>query len=143
MTRGLAAVVSAAALAGAGLLAADDKPKKPKLDIRAIPRMAFSPATVLVTAELQGGDDVEEYHCPEVEYDWDDGGKSVQEGDCSPFEAGTKIQRRFTNEHSYRRAGIYNIKVTMRRAERSFAAATVRVTVRPGLGDPTREPPDD
>jgi hypothetical protein len=143
MTRALTTVASVAVLAAAGFLGADDKPKKPKLDLRVIPRMAFSPATVLVTAELEGGDDVEEYHCPEIEYDWDDGGKSVQEGDCAPFEAGTKIQRRFTNEHTYRRAGVYNVKVTMRRADRSFAAATVRVTVRPGLGDPTRDPPQE
>ena len=26
-----------------------------------------------------GGDDVEEFHCPEIEWDWDDGGKSVAE----------------------------------------------------------------
>ena len=62
-----------------------------------------------------GGDDVEEYYCPELEWDWDDGGKSVQESDCPPFEAGvTKIERRFTAEHEYRKAGVYNVKVTMR-----------------------------
>ena len=31
------------------------KPKKPKLDIRATPRMAFSPVNILLTAELTGG----------------------------------------------------------------------------------------
>ena len=40
------------------------KQKKPKLDLRATPRMAFSPVNVLLTAELTGGDDVEEYYCP-------------------------------------------------------------------------------
>jgi hypothetical protein len=120
--------------------AADAKPdaklKKPRLELRATPRMAFSPVNIFLTAELQGGDDVEEYYCSELEWDWDDGGKSVQEGDCSPFVTGiTKIDRRFTAEHEYRRAGVFNIKVTMRRANRAFAASNVRVTVRPGLGD--------
>jgi hypothetical protein len=142
MGRRAAAIAFAVVLAAAGWLGAETKPKKPRLDLRAVPRMAFSPVNVMFTAELQGGDDVEEYHCPEIEYDWDDGGKSVQEADCAPFEPGTQIQRRFTYEHEFRRAGIYNVKVTMRRANRALAAATVRVTVRAGLGDPTREQPE-
>jgi hypothetical protein len=116
------------------------KLKKPHLDLRASPRMTFSPAHILLTAELEGGDDVEEFHCPEIEWDWDDGGKSVHEADCPPFEAGvTKIQRRFTAEHDYRRAGVYRIKATMRRTGRNIAQANVSVTVRAGLGDPTIE----
>ena len=75
-----------------------DKVKKPRLDVRATPRMAFSPVRVLLTAELTGGGDVEEYYCPEIEWDWDDGGKSLHEADCKPFEPGTKIERRFTTE---------------------------------------------
>ena len=127
--------------APAGLSAAEAKPKKPKLDLRAAPRMAFSPVNVFFTAELAGGDDVEEYYCPELEWEWDDGGKSTQESDCAPFEAGkSKIERRYTADHEFRRAGVYNVKVTMRRTGKSLAAATVRVTVRPGLGDRTLDP---
>jgi PKD repeat protein len=119
--------------------AGEPKLKKPRLELRATPRMAFSPVTVYLTAELTGGDDVEDFYCPELEWDWDDGGKSQHGSDCAPFKPGTTIERRFTAEHDYRRAGNYTVKVTMRRANRSFAAATVKVTVRPGLGDPTRE----
>jgi PKD domain len=137
------AFILAATTLGAGaLLAAEAKPKKPRLELRATPRMAFSPVNVFLTAELTGGDDVEEYYCPELEWEWDDGGKSTQESDCTPFEPGTtKIERRFTTDHEYRRAGVYNVKVTMRRAGRNVATASVRVTVRPGLGDrSTMEP---
>ena len=134
-------VAAALALAAGMALAAEAKPKKPRLDLRATPRMAFSPVNVFFTAELTGGDDVEEYYCPELEWEWDDGGKSTQESDCPPWEAGkTKIERRFTSDHEFRRAGVYNVKVTMRRADRSMAAASVRVTVRPGLGDRTLDP---
>jgi hypothetical protein len=118
----------------------DTKLKKPRLDLKATPRFAFSPVTIFLTAELGGGDDIEEYHCLEVEWDWDDGGKSVHESDCAPFQPGvTKIQRRFTQEHEYRRAGIYNIKATLRRTGKALATSTARVTVRPGLGDRTIE----
>ena len=138
-SRRLLAVLVAIA-APAALAAADAKPKKPRLDLRATPRMAFSPVNVFLTAELTGGDDVEELYCPELEWDWDDGGKSTQESDCAPWEPGkTKIERRFTADHEFRRAGVYNVKVTMRRSGRSIAAANVRVTVRPGLGDRTLE----
>jgi hypothetical protein len=134
-------VAAALALAAGLAAAADAKPKKPKLELRATPRMAFSPVNVFFTAELSGGDDVEDYYCPELEWEWDDGGKSTQESDCPPFEAGkTKIERRYTADHEYRRAGVYNVKLTMRRADRSLAAASVRVTLRPGLGDRTLDP---
>jgi hypothetical protein len=133
-------VLGVAVAITSGLAGAEAKPKKPRLELRATPRMAFSPVNVFLTAELTGGDEVEDYYCPELEWEWDDGGKSTQESDCAPWEAGkTKVERRFTAEHEFRRAGVYNVKVTMRRSGRSIAASTVRVTVRPGLGDRTLE----
>lgn len=140
-TLAVAAVLASVALAAP--LNADaqpPKPKKPRLDLRASPRFAFSPVNIFLTAELQGGDDVEAFYCPELEWEWDDGGKSVHEADCAPFEPGvSKIERRFTADHEYRQAGVYTVKVTMRRNNNQIAAATVRVTVRPGLGDKTIE----
>ena len=113
----------------------DTKAKKPRLDLRASPRVAFSPVNVLVIAELRGGDAMEEFYCPEVEWDWDDGGRSAHEADCPPMAADGTFERRFTAQHAYRRAGTYNVKVTMRRANRALAVATATVTVRPGIGD--------
>ena len=140
MRRVALAAFIVAALSTAGAFA--EKTKKPRLDLRATPRMAFSPVNVLLTAELTGGDDVEEFYCPELEWDWDDGGKSVHEADCPAFEAGkSKIERRFTAEHAYNKAGYYNVKVTMRHANRTLAQTTVKITVRPGLGDRSFESP--
>jgi hypothetical protein len=100
--------------------------------------MAFSPVNILIVAELKGGDDIEEYYCPEIEWDWDDGGKSVHEADCDPFEAGqTTIERRYSAEHRYNRAGVYNVKASFKRTGKTFLAGTIRVTVRAGVGDPT------
>ena len=138
----------AAGLVVLGLLAVplaaqpEAKLRKPRLDLRAAPRFAFSPVNVLFTAELTGGDEVEEFYCPEIEWVWDDGGKSVHESDCAPFvEGATKLERRFTAEHTYGKAGTYNVKATMRRAGKALLAQTVRVTVRAGFGDPTIEDP--
>jgi hypothetical protein len=136
------------ALFAAGLLAcalpgaAAEKDKgKPHLELRSAPRFAFSPVNVLFTAELKGGGDIEQYYCPEVEWEWGDGGKSVQESDCPPFVAGeTKIDRRFTNYHEYRRAGNYRITVSLRKADDTIAKTSVTLQVKPGIGDPTIEP---
>jgi len=115
------------------------KGKRPALELRALPRFAFSPANIHFTAELSGGDDVEELYCPDVEWEWGDGGKSQQESDCAPFEPGTKIDRHFTAEHVYQLSGRYLVKVTLRRAGKTMAAQTLQMTVRPGLGDRTIE----
>jgi plastocyanin len=141
-TRLLAAGLAAALAAPALDAWAEDKQKKPSLNLRSTPRFAFSPARVLFVAELQGGDDVEEYYCPEVEWDWDDGGKSVTGADCPPFVAGqTKIERRFSTEHEFKRAGNYSVKVSLKRLGKSFATQNLRMTVRAGAGDRTFEEP--
>ncbi len=136
MLRPAVAVLAALAVSAPSL--ADDKPKekKPKLTVRASPRHGFAPLDVLFTAELKGGDDIERYYCPEFEWEWSDGGKSVREGDCDPFEPGMKIERRFTARHTFRLQGNYKVKVRLRKAGRTLALTSVRVRVRPGIGQP-------
>jgi hypothetical protein len=135
VVRAVAVLGVACLMSGAVAWGKDEKPKKPKLELRAAPRMASSPAAVFFTAELQGGSDMEEFHCPTLEWDWDDGAHSTHEADCAPFQPGTAIERRFTAEHTFSHEGLYEVKVTMRHADRVIAASHVQVTVRPGLGD--------
>ena len=72
--------------------------KKPSLSLKASPTIVFSPARVVVSAELKGGaEDNAELYCPSLEWDWGDGTRSESNADCEPFEAGkSTIQRRFT-----------------------------------------------
>ena len=116
----------------------DDKGKRPELHLRATPMFSFSPASILFTAELKGGDDVEELYCPEIEWEWGDGGKSVSEGDCDPWEPGTKIARRHIGRHEFRYAGRYLIRVRFSRADKTIMQQTIRITVKRGLGDASR-----
>jgi hypothetical protein len=113
-------------LAGAG---EGVRPKKPVLGLRASPRVAFSPIEILVIAELRGGQDVEELYCPGLEWDWGDGSRSARESDCAPFEAGMTLDRFFTARHAFRAPGAYTVRLTLRRADRTVAMATVPVTV--------------
>ena len=103
--------------------------KRPRLDLRAYPRMAFSPVNVFVTAELKGGADVEEFHCPGLVWDWGDGSRSLRESDCPPFEEGADLERRFTATHVYRGPGSYTVRVSLYRADRTLAVATAQVLV--------------
>jgi hypothetical protein len=45
--------------------------------------------------------------------------------------------RRFTASHAFRQAGTYNVKVILRRNDRTIATTSTSVTVRPGAGDMT------
>jgi hypothetical protein len=117
-----------------------DKGRRPALEIRPTPRFAFSPANIFFTAELKGGDNVEELYCPEIEWEWGDGGKSVQEADCDPWTDTTQIQRRFTANHTYQFAGLYRVRVTLRKSSKDLMSQTVSITIRAGLGDISPEP---
>lgn len=134
MRRVLTALMVAMLVAPFGAQA-QSKVRKPRLELRATPRMAFSPTVVLLTAELQGGDEAEEYYCPEVVWDWDDGGKSAHGQDCPAYEPGAQLDRRFTAQHAYRQAGVYTVKVTLMRSGKPLAVASATVNVRPGVGD--------
>jgi hypothetical protein len=131
--RRAATAVLALAIVGP-VMAGDARPQKPRLNLRATPRVAFSPVNVFATAELVGGEVDEQFHCPAVEWDWDDGARSVRESDCEPYGPGVEIERRFTAEHSYRAAGVYNVRVTVRRASRALAAATATISVQSAFG---------
>jgi hypothetical protein len=141
MPRAVLALLAAFVVAVPGLAGDDDKKekgKRPEFHLRATPRFAFSPATILFTAELKGGDDVEELYCPEVEWEWGDGGKSVSEGDCDPWEPGTKIARRHMGRHEFRYAGAYLVRVILRKADKTIMQRTIRISVKPGIGDSNR-----
>jgi hypothetical protein len=121
----------------------DDKSAKPvkkaSLNLKASPTIVFSPARVVVSAEIRGGaDDSEELYCPSLEWDWGDGTKSEAGTDCAPFEAGTStIQRRFTTSHTYNIAGNYRVQLRLKRGSKTVLGGHVSVQVKPGLRDPT------
>src|SRR5215475_7413166 len=145
-----------AAAAGHGGDKKDEKKdagKKPSLELRQRPLFPTSPAEVTFTAELKGGTDTEEYYCPTVEWEWGDdsrhggttGTKSVEEGDCDPFQAGvSEFVRRWEKEHRFNEWGNYKVQVTLKKSGKVIARQSRVVNVKAGPGDPTafREPQD-
>lgn len=123
------AAVAVLFLAGLATAGESGRAKRPRLDLRATPRVAMFPREVLVVGELKGGPDVEDLYCPGLEWDWGDGSRSAHESDCSPFEAGTTLERFFSARHAFRAPGEYSVRLTLRRAGRTVAVAWVAVTV--------------
>lgn len=139
--------LTAFALTGAGVTAtvppqegADRKEvKKASLHLKASPTIVFSPARVVVSAEIRGGaDDSAELYCPSLEWDWGDGTRSESNVDCEPFDEGTtKIRRRFTASHTYNIAGNYRVQLRLKRGTKTVLGGHVSVQVKAGLRDPT------
>lgn len=132
--RMMAAALATCVVLAPGVAAQEkaEKPKRPKLSVRATPMIVFTPATLTLTAELKGGDDdFEEYYCGDVEWDWDDGTRSESSDDCEPYEAGkSEIRRRFTVQHRYNLPGVYDVQFRLKQRGKVVAAARTKVTVR-------------
>ncbi len=107
---------------------------EPRLSLRTARRVAFSPIDVFVVAELEGGDDLEEYYCPGLVWDWGDGSRSAVESDCPPFEPGDQLQRHFTAYHVYRHAGNHRVRLILHKANRAVASASVTILVHSRFG---------
>jgi hypothetical protein len=136
-----ALVLTFAAVAVITTSAQKSDKERPSLSLKASPMMTFSPAKILLTAELKGGaDDYEDYYCPAIEWDWDDGTKSEANNDCDPYEAGkSEIKRRYTVLHEFKTAGTYKVAIRLKRKDKALVSANVTVQVRPGVRDPGGE----
>ncbi len=141
---GVLAVAMGCALAVFALQARaqDDKkdvkdPKKASLNLKVVPPIAFSPAKMVVTAELKGGsDDSDEYYCLGLDWDWGDGTESSAAADCAPFEPGkSTIVRRWTAPHTFETAGQYRIQLRLQRGKKTILGGNISVQVKPGVRD--------
>jgi hypothetical protein len=126
------AVLGVALLGAVSASAAEKKVEKKgtKVSLRAAPRVAPAPATVVFNVELAGGEDGEDLYCPVLEWEWGDGTHSEEEEECPPFEAGhTQVQRRFTTSHEYRDRANPNVVVTVRKGDRVFGKDAVALVI--------------
>jgi hypothetical protein len=143
--RGWLVVFAGAVAASISLSAQDDgkdkkdqkEQKKASLALKASPPIAFSPARMVVSAELKGGsDETDDYYCPNLEWDWGDGTKSESNQDCAPFEAGkSNIDRRFSASHTFEIAGQYRVMLRLRRGTKTIVSGNINVQVKPGVRD--------
>lgn len=135
--RALPAILCASALAVSVQAAGPDKKVKPTVSVKVSPLIGFSPARLVLTAELKGGaDDYEEFYCASVEWDWGDDTRSETKTDCDPYEAGkSEIKRRFTIDHTYNIAGDYRVEFRLKQKNKIVGRGSTDVKVRPGVRD--------
>jgi hypothetical protein len=114
-----------------------DKEKHPSISLKANPAMAFSPAHVVLTADLKGGaNDDEAFYCPTVEWDWGDGTVSDDSADCDPYQPGkSEIKRHFTVDRVFPNAGEFRIQFRLKKKDKIIATASTLIRVRSGIGD--------
>lgn len=135
MSRSITTILCSAALLTAGALSssafAQDKrePKRPSLSLKATPGTGMVPVRISATAEFKGGDDdYQEYYCPTIEWNWGDGTISEASADCQPYEAGvSQIRRRYSVQHTYKRAGAYRISFRLKLKDRVITSQTTQV----------------
>lgn len=122
------------ALAGTSFLAAD---KKPSVSLRANPLSGFAPLKVVLTATIQGGpNDYQEFYCPTVEWDWDDGTKSESKIDCEPYEPGkSEIVRSYTVDHRFNLSGDHRVQFRLKQKNKTVGAASIVIRIQPGVSD--------
>ena len=135
--RALPAILCIFALAVSLHAARPDKKDKPSIVVKVSPLVGFSPARMVLTADLKGGaDDYEEFYCPAVEWDWGDDTKSEMKTDCDPYEAGkSEIKRHFTTDHVYNTSGEYRVEFRLKQKNKVVARGSTDVKVRPGVRD--------
>lgn len=135
----VACVLTAVAIvsADAGLTNDANDDKKPKISLRASPAMAFTPARVVLTAEIKGGpNDYEAFYCAAVEWIWGDGTRSESKNDCDPYEPGkSEIKRRYATEHVYLVPDNFRVEFWLKQKDKRVAGGRTTVAVRPGLRD--------
>jgi hypothetical protein len=108
--------------------------KKPSLKIKASPAIAFSPARVVVTADLKGGENDEDLYCAAIEWEWGDGTKSKQSADCDPYVAGkSEIKRHFVADRVFDTSGDYRVQLSLRQKDKVIVVGSTTIKIRPGV----------
>lgn len=98
---------------------------KPTLALRAAPIMGLAPLEVLLTAELKGGEDSEEFYCLKSEWQWPDGTRSSQQSDCLPYD-GT-IERRWTVQKRLSSPGDYLVVFRLLRGKKVVGETSLTI----------------
>src|SRR4051794_34090400 len=131
------AILCALAVVASAQAAGPDKKDKPTISVKVSPIVGFSPAQMVLTADLRGGaDDYEEFYCATVEWDWGDDTRSESKEDCEPYVGGkSEIKRRFTVEHVFNSSGDFRVEFRLKQKNKIVGRGTADVKVRPGVRD--------
>lgn len=123
------------------LLAGASAPK-PKVELKPLQRitnLAAGRCEAVVVFKLRVDDaGAEDYYCPKVVWEWEDGAQSMEESDCVPFDQAAKEDhvRTWTKSHSFHASGTHSVRATLCRASRKVRVVDASVIITGGEGCP-------
>ena len=133
-------------LAGAALsvLLAGAGPKVEFSPLRKASVLPMGHCDVEVTFRLSVNDGgSEDYYCPRIEWQWEDGSISEEESDCVPFaEAAADDHRQvWTQRRAFQKSGRYVVRARLYKADRlvRIVETTVVITGWSGFADERRQ----
>jgi hypothetical protein len=112
------------------------EPAKPKVELKVNPAFAMlgvgprASATVRFRLSVKDGGD-ENYYCPRIEWEWEDGTKGTEESDCPAFELAQKEdhERTWNKSHQFWEPGNHVVKVRMYKGDRLIRTLDAKVEV--------------
>lgn len=127
-------------LALALLLAAN----KPQVDLKPSPSMAMlgigprSSVTVRFRLSVKDAGN-EDYYCPRLEWEWEDGTRATEESDCPAFDQAQKQdhEKSWTKSHQFWEPGNHTVKVRLYKGDRLIRTLDAKVEVS-GEATPSR-----
>lgn len=127
-------------LALALLLAAN----RPQVDLKPSPQLAVlgigprASATVRFRLSVKDAGN-EDYYCPRVEWEWEDGTRATEESDCPAFDRAQKQdhEKSWTKSHQFWEPGNHTVKVRLYKGDRLIRTLDAKVEVT-GEATPSR-----
>lgn len=118
------------------LLLMASEPAKPKVELKVNPQFAMlgigprAFATVHFRLSVKDAG-VEDYYCPRIEWEWDDGTKGTEESDCPPFATAQKEdhERSWNKSRQFWEPGNHVVKVRMYKGDRLIRTIDAKVEV--------------
>jgi hypothetical protein len=74
---------------------------------------------------------VEDYYCPRVVFEWEDGSRSMEESDCVPFEQAEPADHRrtWTRSRKFQGSGNFSVQAHICRGERRIKSIRATATI--------------
>lgn len=111
---------------GLSILAAASDVKVELRPLKKVTTLAMGRCDANVTFRLTVSDGgSEDYYCPTVVWEWEDGTRSIEQSDCAPFReaAPADHSRTWRRTRPYQRPGSYRIRVHLCQAQRRIRTA--------------------
>ncbi|MEO8362179.1 MAG: hypothetical protein ABI672_19280 [Vicinamibacteria bacterium] len=108
---------------------------KPKVEFKPFQRITNLPvgkcdAVVVFKLSVNDGGS-EDYYCPKVVFEWEDGTQSSEESDCVPFEEAAKDDhsKTWTKSHSFHTVGTHTVRAHLCKASRKIRVIETTATI--------------